>query len=85
VIGGKRFVFTTCAQSLSPKNIRHAAPGVKALTEVFGRMWLAREEAVSRRRRPAWPRYDPAMGDVLSATNTGVAFGPDPLKECLDL
>jgi para-nitrobenzyl esterase len=35
--------------------------------------------------RPAWPRYDPARGDVLKLTNAGVAFGPDPLKARLDL
>jgi para-nitrobenzyl esterase len=35
--------------------------------------------------RPAWPRYDPATGEVLSVTNAGVTFGPDPLKAGLDL
>jgi para-nitrobenzyl esterase len=35
--------------------------------------------------RPEWRRYDPAGRDVLNFTNTGVKFGPDPLKERLDL
>lgn len=35
--------------------------------------------------RPAWPRYDPATGDVLNFTNTGVTVGADPLKARLDL
>jgi para-nitrobenzyl esterase len=35
--------------------------------------------------RPNWPRYDPAARDVLNFTNTGVTYGPDPLKARLDL
>ena len=35
--------------------------------------------------RPEWPRYDPATGNVLNFTNTGVIFGADPLKARLDL
>ncbi len=35
--------------------------------------------------RPRWPTYDPATAEVLNFTNTGVIFGPDPLKERLDL
>ena len=35
--------------------------------------------------RPEWPKYDLATRDVLNFTNKGVTFGPDPLKECLDL
>ncbi|HSO53435.1 MAG TPA: carboxylesterase family protein [Actinomycetes bacterium] len=34
---------------------------------------------------PHWPRYDPATGNVLDCTDTGVAVGPDPLKARLDL
>jgi para-nitrobenzyl esterase len=35
--------------------------------------------------RPAWPRHDPAVDQVLQFTNTGVVLGPDPLKARLDL
>ena len=35
--------------------------------------------------RPEWPRYDPTTREVLNFTNTGVKFGPDPLKARLDL
>jgi para-nitrobenzyl esterase len=35
--------------------------------------------------RPEWPRYDPAVRDVLNFTNTGVTVGADPLKTRLDL
>jgi para-nitrobenzyl esterase len=35
--------------------------------------------------RPAWPRYDPASRDVLNFTDAGVIYGPDPVKERLDL
>jgi para-nitrobenzyl esterase len=35
--------------------------------------------------RPEWPRYDPVTSNVLNFTNTGVTFGPDPLKTRLDL
>ena len=35
--------------------------------------------------RPAWPRYDPAAGQVLNFTNDGVVVGADPLQARLDL
>ncbi|HYB11859.1 MAG TPA: carboxylesterase family protein, partial [Myxococcota bacterium] len=39
----------------------------------------------NRGERPEWQPYDPTTGDVLNFTNTGVKFGPDPLKARLDL
>jgi len=35
--------------------------------------------------RPEWPRYDSTARSVLNFTNSGVTFGPDPLKARLDL
>lgn len=35
--------------------------------------------------RDAWWRYDLASRNVLSFTNKDVLFGPDPLKERMDL
>ncbi|MDI1475335.1 carboxylesterase/lipase family protein [Polyangium sp. y55x31] len=35
--------------------------------------------------RPAWRTYDLERRDVLHFTNDGVVFGPDPLKDRLDL
>ncbi|MDI1445604.1 carboxylesterase family protein [Polyangium sp. 6x1] len=35
--------------------------------------------------RPVWRTYEPKRRDVLNFTNQGVIFGPDPLKDRLDL
>jgi para-nitrobenzyl esterase len=35
--------------------------------------------------RPTWKRYDPSTRDVMNFTQSGVSFGPDPLKTRLDL
>jgi para-nitrobenzyl esterase len=35
--------------------------------------------------RIEWPRYDPNEENVLNFTNAGIVFGPDPIKERLDL
>ena len=35
--------------------------------------------------RPAWPRYDPTVRNVLEFTRTGVTYGADPLRARLDL
>ncbi len=35
--------------------------------------------------RTVWPRFNPASREVLNFTNTGVVYGPDPVKDRLDL
>jgi para-nitrobenzyl esterase len=76
------FVFDAVAASLKEK----ASGADVAMGKTMSGYWVdfVKTGNPNGGGRPAWPRYDPAMGDVLSATNSAVAFGPDPLKERLD-
>ena len=82
---GAEIPFALGAVSALMKN--KASKADLAMADTISGYWVdfVKNGDPNGRGRPAWPRYNPATGEVLNITNTGVACGPDPLKARLDL
>jgi para-nitrobenzyl esterase len=77
------YVFNIPAEIVGDK----ATGDDKKMGELASAYWVsfAKTGDPNGGNRPQWPRYDPAVDQVIDFTNNGVVVGPDPLKAKLDL